>query len=288
MTTLEMGTTVGGRYRIERLLGAGGTGTVALAHDAETNRQVALKVIHRDLSTNPTAVAWFTRRAETAGKLRGEHVVRVNAVGLMEGVGPYAVMEHLQGAVLPQVVEERGRLPVSEAVSCVLDAIDALEEAHALDILHLDLKPKNLFRVERPDGLTCIKLLGGWTLKAEFVAEAAAAPQRLMGSPLYMSPEHLKSAIGGAGSVDARADIWGIGVALYELLAGVPPFHGEVLKQLLVSILSKNAEPLRGRRSEIPEGLEEIVMRCLQRDAKLRYESAGELARALAPFTLSS
>ena len=274
MTRLEIGTTLGGRYRIERLLGEGGTGIVALAHDTETNRDVAMKAIRDELASTPSIAARFTREAKTAMSLPSEHVVRVNAVEHIEGVGPCVVMEYLRGSVLSQVIAAKGPLAISEAVRSMLEALEALETAHGLNLLHLDLRPANLFRVNEPDGSSSIKLLGGWT------AAVPTQPTRpgMWGAPLYMAPERLKP----PHSVDAHTDIWGVGIVLYELLTGAIPFNGETMGELFVQIMTKDPASLRALRDDIPEKLDAIVMRCLQRDPRLRYGDAHELATALA------
>src|SRR5258708_5820034 len=144
-TRLVVGTVLGGKYRIERLLGQGGMGIVVLAHHEELDHRVAIKVLIGELTDNPELVARFTREARSAAKLQSDHVVRVTDVGRFEGIGPYIVMEYLNGVDLGHLLEKRGPMPTAEAVDFVLEALDALAEAHAVGIIHRDLKPSNLF-----------------------------------------------------------------------------------------------------------------------------------------------
>jgi serine/threonine-protein kinase len=283
---LAPGAILAGKYRVERLLGQGGMGMVVLAHHEELDHRVAIKVLIGEMAENPEIVARFMREARAAAKLQSDHVVRVTDVGRLDGVGPYMVMEYLKGLDLGQLLEKRGPLPTSEAVDFILEAIDALAEAHAIGIIHRDLKPSNLFLAERTDGTQIIKVLDFGISKVDPTHEPATSKQKLtstravIGSPAYMSPEQLKS----ARDVDARADVWSIGVVLYELLAGALPFDGATVGALFANIVSEDPKPLRPLRADIPELLEGTILRCLQRDAKTRYGSVADLAQALAPF----
>jgi serine/threonine-protein kinase len=283
---LAPGTVLGGKYRIERVLGRGGMGVVVLAHHEELDQRVAIKVLTGEIADNPEAVARFLREARSSAKLQSDHVARVTDVGRFEAIGPYMVMEYLNGVDLSQLLEAHGSRPVAEAVDYVLQALDAVAEAHSIGIVHRDLKPSNLFLADRADGTKIIKVLDFGISKVDPMHEPATCWQKLtstravIGSPAYMSPEQLKS----ARDVDARADIWSIGVVLYELLTGALPFDGETVGALFARIIAEDPHPLRARVADVPELLEQAVMRCLRRDAPSRWETVGDLATALAPF----
>jgi serine/threonine-protein kinase len=196
------------------------------------------------------------------------------------------VMEYLDGSDLGAWLRERGPLPVEQAVEFVLQACEAIAEAHTLGIVHRDLKPGNLFVIRRPDATLSVKVLDFGISKSTTPvglgsAGAVTRTSALMGSPLYMSPEQMQS----ARDVDVRSDIWALGVILYELIAGVPPFKAESMPELVLRVVQGPAAPsLRTVQSEVPEGLERVIARCLEKDRRKRYESVGELAVELLPF----
>ena len=216
--TVREGEILAGKYRVERLLGSGGMGMVVAAHHLDLDEKVALKLLLPGAATNPMLVARFVREARAAAKIKSEHVARVTDVGQLEDGSPYMVMEHLEGSDLAAYLTRTGPLPVAEAVDFVLQACEALAEAHGLGIVHRDLKPANLFCVQRVDDQRSIKVLdfGISKISVDTASQSLTQTSALMGSPLYMSPEQMQS----ARTVDARADIWSLGVILFELLAG--------------------------------------------------------------------
>src|SRR5215467_2674647 len=181
--------------------------------------------------------------ARAAAKLESDHVVRVTDVGTFEGIGPYIVMEYLTGLDLRQILDSHGPLPSDDAVDYVLEAIDALAEAHSLGIVHRDIKPSNLFRAERADGSGLLKVLDFGISKMYMLdgsrSQDLTSARTFLGSPLYMSPEQLRC----SKDVDPRTDIWSLGVVLYELLAGVLPFDGSSLPDLAQNIFDGRARP---------------------------------------------
>src|SRR5450432_317962 len=283
------GQVLAGKYRVEKVLGSGGMGVVVAAWHLELEQRVAVKFLHPLAMERPDTAERFRREARSAAKIRSEHVARVIDVGIMEGGLPYMVMEYLEGHDVAEEMTRVGALPISDAVDFVLQAIEALAEAHAAGIVHRDLKPANLFLATRPDGTRIVKVLDFGISKSLFgtsVAEMSLTrTAALIGSPLYMSPEQMRS----AKDVDTRTDIWSLGVMLYEMLTGRPPYTGDSIPALCASLLSDTPVSMQALRPEVPPELEEAVMRCLAKDRSGRFGSVSELARALAPFgSLSS
>jgi serine/threonine-protein kinase len=285
---VKPGDLLAGKYRVERVLGEGGMGVVVAATHAHLGQRVALKFLLPELSARPDIVARFDREARAAVRIQSEHVARVLDTGVLESGAPYMVMEYLEGSDLAQLVRQRGRLEVPEAVDYVLQACEVLAEAHMAGIVHRDLKPANLFLTRRADGTPLIKVLDFGISKANLLGAEGPGAQPLtqtsamMGSPKYMSPEQLKS----SRDVDVRTDIWALGVVLHELLTGEAAFRAPTMPELLMSILSAPPPPLRARRPDAPPGLEAVILRCLEKDAARRYANVAELAVGLGEFAL--
>jgi serine/threonine-protein kinase len=269
--------TIGGKYRIVRPLGRGGMGEVHLALHETLGHKVALKALLSKHARDEHAVRCFVREARLLARLESDHAPRVFDLGAMQDGRPFLVMEYLEGCDLSAF---RGRaLPVPTAVDYVLQAIDAIAEAHARGMVHRDLKPANLFLHTRCDGRRLIKVLD-FGLSKISGNPTRTSSARIIGSPAYMSPEQLDS----PGDVDARADIWSLGVVLYELLAGALPFDDRIPIRLLFRVMAGRYAPVRERRSEVPVDLEAIVHRCLALEPALRPPDVAELAASLAPF----
>ncbi|WP_437684750.1 serine/threonine-protein kinase [Sorangium sp. So ce176] len=276
------GQVIAGKYRVERVIGAGGMGVVVAATHLQLEERVAIKMLLPAAARSRTLAERFVREARAAVKVKSEHVARVTDVGTLESGTPYMVMEYLSGSDLADALRAGGRMPPQAAVEYVLQACEALAEAHAAGIVHRDLKPANLFLTRRADGSPCVKVLDFGISK---VAPSGSDPRitdttAVMGSPLYMSPEQLKS----SRDVDARTDIWSLGVILFELLAGEPPFDGATMPQLCVAIMQGVPRPLAALRADVPPGLEAVILRCLEKTPERRFRDVGELAAALAPF----
>jgi serine/threonine-protein kinase len=281
------GDILAGRYRVERVIGAGGMGVVVAARHLQLDDLVALKFLLPIALENDEAKKRFAREARAAVKIKSEHVARVSDVGTLENDSPYMVMEYLEGSDLAAVLRTRGALPVDEAVDFVLQACEAIAEAHSMGIIHRDLKPANLFVVRRPDGAASIKVLDFGISKMTNLLGTGSGPEASMtrtaatlGSPIYMSPEQLRS----TRDVDARADIWSLGVILHELLTGSVPFQAETLPMLTLMIVHEPPASLRSVRPELPAELEAAVDRCLAKERDARYANVAELALALGPF----
>ncbi len=283
------GEILAGKYRVECVLGQGGMGVVVAARHTQLGQQVALKFLHPAVCENPDAVARFLREAQATVQIRSEHVARILDVGTLETGAPYIVMEFLSGADLGQVLQSRGPLPVAEAVSFVLQACEALAEAHACGIVHRDLKPTNLFLTSRADGSPLVKVLD-FGISKTTGAGASPGPvsvtstATIMGSPAYMSPEQIRS----SKHVDARTDIWALGVVLHQLASGHLPFEGESATEIMAMVVADPPTPLRRALSTAPAGLEDVILRCLEKTPEKRVANVGVLAQALAPFAPDS
>ena len=274
------GTVLAGKYRVERVLGLGGMGMVVAAHHLQLDEKVAIKLQLPSLVQSPEARARFAREARAAVRIKSEYVARVSDVGHLESGAPFMVMEYLEGEDLAEMLS-RGPLPVEQAVEFMLQACEALAEAHALGIIHRDIKPANLYCVRRTDGLLATKLLDFGVSRANIGSELGLTSSGvMMGSPHYMAPEQMIA----AKNADARSDIWSLGAVLFELLVGEPPFDAETFAALVIQVTSADSRKLALRLRRVPAGLAQIVVRCLNGEVTLRYQSVSELALALVPF----
>ncbi len=276
---------IAGKYQVDCVLAEGGMGVVLAATDMQLDRQVAIKVLSEAQVRSVEAAARFLQEARAAARLTSDHVVKVFDVGTLPSGAPYMVMELLRGADLATVVESEGTLAIADAVGFIVQACEAVAEAHVEGIVHRDLKPANLFLSRQLDGTSRIKVLdfgiSKLTDRGEGSAVSLTHTSWMLGSPVYMSPEQLRS----ARDVDCRSDIWALGTILFELVAGRPPFTGESVAELSAKILMDAVpSPSRIRGSPLPTGLETVILKALTKDAAQRYSGAAELASALSPF----
>ena len=271
------------RYVVEHVLGTGGMGVVVSAKDRQLGRRVAIKLLSDVLLADAETLRRFQREARVLAALESEHVARVLDV-VVGDTGPMLVMEHLAGTDLEKVLASRGSLPVAEAVDYLLQACEAIAEAHVAGIVHRDLKPANLFLSRRADGTTSLKVLDfGIAKLASGDGQEDHVLTRtgvVLGSPRYMSPEQVRN----SKSVEPRTDIWALGAVLYQLLTGAPPFDAETVPALSAAIVSDPAPLLRSTLPDAPAELEQLVLRCLEKDPAYRFATVAELADALAPF----
>lgn len=278
------GDIIDGKYRVDRILGEGGMGMVVAATHLHLHQQVALKFMRPEAMGIPDAAARFSREARAAARLRGEHVCRVLDMGQIPGGAPYIVIEHLDGEDLSAKLRRQGRFSATNAVGLVLQAADAMAEAHAAGIVHRDLKPANLFVTIRPDGTPWLKVLDFGVSKLLTTDTSSnlvdTRSHALIGSPLYMAPEQLLS----ARDADARVDIWALGVILFQLIAGRTPMSGESLPETVAQVLHDDAPRLASAVPGVSPTLDGVVARCLARDRDARYGSVAALASALAPM----
>ena len=278
-----VGAVVCAKYRVERLIGRGGMGTVMLAHHLRLDEDVALKFLNPQAMKKPDVVARFEREARAVVKLKSPHVTRVLDVEVAENGTPFIVMEYLEGQTLAGLVRGGAALPVDLAVEYMLQTCEAVAEAHAMGIVHRDLKPGNLFLTTGADGSAVVKVLDFGVSKIGSLdktsgAEIETLPDAVVGSPPYMSPEQLRS----SKQVDARTDIWSLGVVLFEIVTGRMPFAADNLHEHYTKLMIEPAPLPRQVRADLPAKLDAIVGRCLQREPADRYANIAELARDLA------
>jgi eukaryotic-like serine/threonine-protein kinase len=275
------GEILAGKYRVDRVLGVGGMGVVVAATHLQLDQKVAIKLMLPQALGSPGLVERFAREARAAARLKSEHVARVLDVGALDSGSPYMVMEYLDGSDLGSVLELQGPMRIDTAVDYLLQACDAVAEAHAIGIVHRDIKPRNLFLTRRNDGRALVKVLDFGIAKHMSGTDLTlTSTTDVIGSPSYMSPEQLRA----ARSADARSDVWGLGVVLYELLTSRLPFDATTVTELIAMVLSENPRPIHGLRADVPVGLARVIDRCLEKAPAARFPSVAELALALDPF----
>jgi serine/threonine-protein kinase len=269
------------KYTIVRMLGQGGMGAVYEARHATVARRFAIKFLLPEIAAKPEVLRRFENEAKAAGGLEHPNLVAVTDFGRAADGSPYLVMEFLQGEDCAQLLRRVGPLPVSRATDLVLQACRGLVVAHRAGIIHRDLKPENLFLTEAGDGSDLVKVLDfGIAKLQQSDASISTGTGTTFGTAYYMSPEQAR----GAGDVDQRADVWSLGVVLYELLSGRKPFEGDQFLHVIHQILSVDPPPLASLRSDLPSRLVAVVERAMAKNAAERLQSALAFAQALAPF----
>lgn len=278
------------KYRLTRRLGEGGMGIVFGGDHLELKTRVAIKLLQPKLAEDPSARARFLREARLAASIEGDHSARIFDVG-SDGGQPFMVMEFLTGEPLDARLARDRRLDAAEASTIVMQLLDALAEAHAKGLVHRDVKPANLFLVQKPGEAVWVKVLDFGISKVIDAVDVGGTtsvtltePRTLLGSPQYMSPEQLRD----SANVDARSDLWACGVVLFELLTGEMPFEGPSLADLCAQIVSRAPRPVASFGADVPTGLVRVIERCLEKDPHERPQSAHELATLLAPFANES
>ena len=277
------GDVLAGKYRVERVLGAGGMGYVVAARHLQLDQLVAMKFLRKNAVDNQEAATRFLREAKAAVKLRNEHVAKVFDVGTLDSGEPFIVMEHLDGSDLSQIAKARHVLPVTESTEYVLQACEALAEAHSLNIIHRDIKLANLFVTHGPAGAPLVKVLDFGISKTNPFGESEHDMTRtssMLGSPRFMSPEQMRD----PRAVDGRSDIWSLGVVLYRLVSGRPPFEADTLGRLLTMVMHEPEAHLDTFCPDLPAGFGDAVGRALAKDVSARYANVAELAYALVPY----
>jgi len=270
------------KYEVERVLGQGGMGVVVAARHLQLGQRVALKFMLPEATRQPGAAERFLREARAAVRLRSEHVARVLDVGTLANGAPYTVMEFLEGSDLGELLHQRGPLPTVQAVTYILQACLAMDEAHGQGIVHRDLKPENLFLTRRPDGRPLIKVLDfGISKILDGTTDLSATRTGMaMGSPAYMAPEQMRS----AKDVDPRADIWSLGAVLFQLVSGQLPYQAETFTEMMARVLTEEPRVLWEVNPNVDPRLGTVIRRCLERDLDRRIQTIRQLVADLAPF----
>lgn len=285
---VAIGDVIADKYRLQRIVGAGGVGVVFAAEHLTLGEPVAIKLLQRAAAESSENLARFDREARALARVKSEHVARIMDFGALPTGEPYMVIELLEGSDFSAVLRERQRLPIEEAVDFVVQACEAVALSHGVGIVHRDLKPANLFLTKSADGTPIVKVLdfGISKLRTPEAGRDQAVTQTMsvVGSPLYMSPEQMET----PKDADERADMWSIGVILYELITGKPPFEASTLPLLLARICTSPPTPMAEHGVVVPEGLERVIVRCLAKDPAQRFQSVAALARDLAPFGVAA
>jgi serine/threonine-protein kinase len=281
---IEVGTILGGKFRVIRQIGFGGMGAVYEVEHTITRHRRALKLLHPEMANIPAIVTRFLREASAAGHIGNPHVVETFDAGQLDTGEPYIVMELLEGKTLAQLLEQSKLLGLLETCEILLQACDGVSAAHASGIVHRDLKPENLFLLKGPRPF--VKILDFGISKFDPAltgAQGITIDGSTMGTPFYMPPEQVR----GEKSIDLQADIYSLGVILYECLAGARPFEADTLPHLAVLIAEGKYVPPRVKRPELPADVDAVVARAMAPDRSLRYRSVDELRAALAALRSS-
>jgi len=281
---IPLNTVINGKYRLETVIAEGGMGVVYAAWHGALERRVAIKVMRGELSENSEAVRRFLNEARALAKLRGPHRSQVLDIGRVPNGPPYMVLEYLEGFDLRTLLDRCTKLPIERAASLLMQACDAVGEAHASGIVHRDLKPENFFLTETRAG-TLLKLIDFGISKRLDIPQAQrhlTVDGESLGSPHYMSPEQMSS----PKTIDARSDIWSLGVVLFELISGKMPFDGATVAVVFAEVLGGMPKPLTEYLPDAPAGIIAIVDRCLRVNRDERFPSTDALREALAPFAV--
>src|SRR5690606_36317927 len=273
---------VAGKYRLTRLLGRGGMGSVWEGVHASLGNRVACKFIEPEFVGSQDAVVRFENEARAAASLKSKHVVDVYDHGVMPDGRPYIVMEFLEGEPLDSRIEKNGCLGLQQVATIVLQVSRALSRAHRVGIVHRDLKPENVFLVWDDEDQTDVAKVVDFGIAKFTDTEAsgissATKTGSILGTPYYMSPEQAR----GLKNLDARSDNWSLGVIAYEALTGVRPFDGEAVGDLLVKICTVDPPPPSTLQPGLPPSVDDWMKKALHRDPNLRFQDVREMAESL-------
>ncbi|MEN3335597.1 MAG: eukaryotic-like serine/threonine-protein kinase, partial [Blastocatellia bacterium] len=271
-----IGRTLQGKYRIEELLGSGGMCDVYRAIHVQMGKQVAIKILKPQLAVDPAIARRFEQEARAASRIHHPNAINVMDYGIGEGNTPFIVMEYVNGITLGELMRQHGALSIERAANILRQICGALDDAHGVGVIHRDIKPDNIIIGDygNSDWVEVVDF-GVAKIQEDLNRRVALTGENiLVGTPRYMSPEQCEEM-----PVDARSDIYSLGVVLYEMLAGEAPFNWDSSTRLLVAHATEPPEPLRAKRPDIPAAVEAVVMQALEKDPARRQQSAGEFAR---------
>ena len=274
---MQSGDLIQSRYRLNRLLGAGASGSVWAAKNELIDRDVALKIMRPEVAEDAVALQRFFNEAKASGRVRSSSIVEILDLGQAEDGSPFLVFELLDGEGLDSKLAREGTLDPEFGCEVFLAVSKALELAHQQGIIHRDLKPANIYLHRDPEGNTVAKILDFGISKIFETNNNNFALTRtgtVVGSPAYMAPEQAQ----GSEDLDGRADVWSLGVVMYEAFSGTLPHEAPNYNALMVRILTQDADPLATRKPDLPPSICTVVDACLKRDRVQRVPSAGELA----------
>jgi len=272
---LLVGSTVAGKYHIDRLIGRGGMGAVFQATNAAIGKRVALKFLGAQTSRDSDAATRFQREAEAASLAESPHIVQIFDSGQSEQGLPFLVMELLTGEDLRARLRREGRLDAETAVRIGSQILKALRQAHGAGIVHRDLKPDNVFLCRHEDEPSSVKIVdfGISKVRQQPGVDTLTHKGTVLGTAFYMSPEQAQS----FPDLDGRTDLFSVGALLYEMLAGQPPHSAPTYEAVLIAICTRDAADVRALAPDVPEKLSRVVARALRRERDERYESAQDM-----------
>jgi serine/threonine-protein kinase len=277
-----IGQVLAGKYRIEEKIDEGGMGCVYRATHVLMEKVIAVKVLHPALAADDKIVARFTREARAASRISHPHAINVTDFGESDNGVVYLVMEYLRGRTLKDIVRSAGPLPLARVVEIVRQVSGALEAAHAEGVVHRDLKSDNIMLEEVSGGGDWAKVLDFGIAKIQEPLdkpdEGLTAPNLIIGTPQYMSPEQCSQ----ASDIDARSDIYSFGVILFEMLAGHVPFTGDSPTAIMMKHIQEPPPSILEDRKDLPAGVGRVIARSLAKRPEDRFQKASELSEALA------
>jgi serine/threonine-protein kinase len=273
---LNSGDLIQSRYRLSRLLGSGASGSVWAAKNELIDRDVALKIMRPEVAEDAVSLQRFFNEAKASGRVRSPSIVEILDLGQAEDGSPFLVFELLEGEGLDEKLRRENMVTAEPLLEMLVGVARALEQAHGLGIIHRDLKPANIFVTKGPNGTQVAKILDFGISKVFDTGHNFTLTRTgtVVGSPAYMSPEQAA----GREDIDGRADVWSLGVVMYEALTGTLPHQAANYNQLMVRILTQDTEPVLTRKADLPPSVCAIVDACLKRERDERTSNAGTLA----------
>jgi len=276
---LNPGELIQSRYRLSRLLGAGASGAVWAARNELIDRDVALKIMRPEVAEDAVALQRFFNEAKASGRVRSSSIVEILDLGQAEDGSPFLVFELLLGEGLDARLKREGTIPPEQLLELMIGVSKALDLAHSQGIIHRDLKPANIFLHRMPSGDPVAKILDFGISKVFDTGQNFSLTRTgmVVGSPAYMSPEQA----GGREDIDGRADIWSLGVVMYEALTGTLPHQAANYNALMVRILTQDSDPVMTRKTDLPPSVCAIVDACLKRERDDRTSNSGLLSKQM-------